>query len=184
MKRSILQVSTNDEIGLVKKASEFIFQHGGSIISDTVRVVGDRAYLLLYFEADDLQRMHSALDEYRQAAGFEQADLKDTEGTADQQHAPTVLEVLCRDIKGLLAKQTQLIQSHEYTIVSHDGKRTLSVEGISEYRQTITLSISPKRLTQETVILPDGRRMLRWEAFKLELQQMLEAHGGRFTVLH
>jgi glycine cleavage system regulatory protein len=182
--KSVLQVSTRDEIGLVQKASEFIFRHGGSIISDTVRVVGDRAYLLIYFEADDLSPMHSALEDYRRAVGFEYAVLWDTDATAHQQHSPTVLEVLCRDIKGLLAKQTELIQAHEYTIVSHDGRQTLASEGISEYRQTITLSISPKRLTQETAEGPDGRPMLRWQVFKLQLQQMLEAHGGRFTVLH
>jgi formyltetrahydrofolate hydrolase len=174
-----LQISTPDQIGLVNKASGFIFQHGGSIITNTVRVIGDRAYLLLYFEAADcaIEKMHQAIADFPDFAEFEGVKLFDLHEPADEQPVPTVLEVVSQDLNGLLVKQTELIRSYQYTIVTHDGTVTYSDDDNPEYRQTIKLSIPPERLIERD---PEGR--LIWDIFKHDLNQMLESYGGRFSL--
>lgn len=169
--KSILQITTPDEIGLLEKASDFIFSHGGSIDSDAVRVYGDWAILLLHFEADDgdLERMRSALAEsYPSFSRMDHVRLIQTD--EPNQPQPVPLRVWCRDVRGLLASITKLIQDFGYPILSHDGTRTLSGDYVSyEYMQTFTLSISPEQLDQP-----------RWMKFKDQLLQMLEPLGGRF----
>lgn len=179
MQRSVLHIATDNAVGLVEKASRFVTENHGDIVANTVRVFGDKAFLLLYFrsETKDVEQMIVRLPG-SELQGMRLAEIVETRAPDDAGPRYVTLDVFSRDTKGLIAELSGLIETAHYDIVAHDGKTIPSGDDKTmEYKQSITLDLH----ASDTGAHPaDVNR--KWDKFKRDLQGLLVPYDGRYDV--